>query len=79
LFIDGPSGNVPIVALYDINGREMGRAQSNVTIADGSSLTLTMGGAEGSAISETPEYIQLVASGTDVGLHSLVYDIFIGF
>lgn len=55
-----------MVALFDVNGNDMGEsAFSNAIIVDGGSIELTIGGAGGSAASETPEYIQVVATGSD--------------
>lgn len=59
-----PGGNCPSVALYDVNGNQLGFADcSDSSITDGGSQQLSISGAEGSSASETPEYIQLYATG----------------
>lgn len=60
-----PGGDCPIATLYDVNGNPIGSASSTDIITDGGSIQLSIGGGEGSAASETPEYIQLVASGSN--------------
>ncbi|KUJ23952.1 uncharacterized protein LY89DRAFT_744511 [Mollisia scopiformis] len=57
-------GNTPSVALFDVNGVQLGFADgSDSSIIDGGTTQLSVGGAEGSSASETPEYVQLYATG----------------
>ncbi|KAK0622390.1 hypothetical protein B0T14DRAFT_552848 [Immersiella caudata] len=60
-------GSAPEVALFDGNGRLIGRAHEHTIVTSGGAISLKITGKSGTSVSQVPEYIQLIHKGAVAG------------